>query len=404
MSLTRLQLFALLLLAQVSFGAQSGDFKNSPQRSQRGKAPTKCRFFASLRMTCHPERSEGSAFLRAPRRNPPLEVQSLPVSALSVLSVPSVVNLFFSSREDAAGTSTPENYRTSESFDLRDYIAELERWSALASRLEAHPEQAGALRKQLPDSWSVAVQEQRFSVSTRPLGEALDRMVRDPSTAARSAQEISGRVGRLLDDARTTYRTSKRNYSPERSMLDQILKQREFRSVHEEADSETFWNQLLDRLWQWVAGLLDRAGTHPKVTNFLRWGIVILLGLILLGWLAHALTQVSYQRSPALAGDTRAAPARDWAQEARSAAARGEFREAIRLIYGAAVLALGEAGAWQVDRSRTHREYVRLLPADSARRPHLIALTDCFERVWYGRAPASDSDYEAALAEWESLR
>jgi tetratricopeptide (TPR) repeat protein len=33
---------------------------------QRGKAATKCRFFASLRMTCHPERSEGSAFLRAP--------------------------------------------------------------------------------------------------------------------------------------------------------------------------------------------------------------------------------------------------------------------------------------------------------------------------------------------------
>jgi len=315
-----------------------------------------------------------------------------------------VANLFFSAHEDAAATRTPENNRASESFDLSGYIAELERWSALASRLEDHPEQAGALRKQLPASWLVVVQEQRFSVSTRPLGEAIDRIVRDPSTAARSAQEISGRVERLLEDARATYRTSTRNYSPERSMLDQILKQREFRSVHEEADSETFWNQLLDRLWRWVAGLLDRAGTHPKVTNFLRWGIVILLGLILLGWLAHALTQVSYQRSPALAGDTRAAPARDWAQEARSAAARGEFREAIRLIYGAAVLALGEAGAWQVDRSRTHREYVRLLPADSARRPHLIALTDCFERVWYGRAPASDSDYEAALAEWESLR
>ena len=123
-----------------------------------------------------------------------------------------------------------------------------------------------------------------------------------------------------------------------------------------------------------------------------------------MGWLAHALTEVSHQRFPALTGDTRAAPARDWAQEARSAAARGEFREAIRLIYGAAVLALGEAGAWQVDRSRTHREYVRLLPADSRRRPHLITLTDCFERVWYGRVPASDSDYESALAELESLR
>ena len=315
-----------------------------------------------------------------------------------------LVNLSFSSREDAAATRIPENDRTSASFDLQSYITELKRWSALASRLEDHPEQAGALRKQLPDSWSVVVQEQRFSVSTHPLGEAIDRMVRDPGTAARAAQEISDRVEMLLEDARAAYRTSTRNYSPERSMLDQILKQREFRYVHEDAESETFWDQLLDRLWQWVAGLLDRAGNHPKVTNFLRWGVVILLGLILLGWLAHALTEVSYQRSPALTGGTRAAPARDWTQEARSAAARGEFREAIRLIYGAAVLALGEAGAWQVDRSRTHREYVRLLPADSQRRPHLMALTDCFERVWYGRAQASDSDYEAALAELESLR
>jgi len=364
-SLTRLQLFALLLLAQVSFGAQSGDFK---WQMANGK----------VQMVLHL----------------PFAVCHLPFE------------IQWSDAGQLESTPKTETSRSDDksSYDLQGYIAELERWSALASRLEDHPEQAGALRKQLPDSWSVVVQEQRFSVSTRPLGEALDRMVRDPTTSARSAQEISGRVGRLLDDARATYRTSKRNYTPERSMLDQILKQREFRSVHEEADSETFWNQLLDRLWQWVAGLLDRAGTHPKVTNFLRWGIVILLGLILLGWLAHALTQVSYQRSPALAGDTRAAPARDWAQEARSAAARGEFREAIRLIYGAAVLALGEAGAWQVDRSRTHREYVRLLPADSARRPHLMALTDCFERVWYGRAQASDSDYEAALAELESLR
>lgn len=365
MSLTRLQLFALLLLAQVSFGAQSGDFK---RQTANGKVQMVLHLpFAICRL--------------------PFEIESSGAGQL----------------ESNPKTATSRGDDKT-SYELQGYIAELERWSALASRLEDHPEQAGALRKQLPDSWLVVVQEQRFSVSTRPLGEALDQMVRDPSTAARSAQEISGRVERLLEDARATYRTSKRNYSPERSMLDQILKQREFRSVHEEADSETFWNQLLDRLWQWVAGLLDRAGTHPKVTNFLRWGIVILLGLILLGWLAHALTQVSYQRSPALAGDTRAAPARDWAQEARSAAARGEFREAIRLIYGAAVLALGEAGAWQVDRSRTHREYVRLLPADSARRPHLIALTNSFERVWYGRAPASDSDYEAALAEWESLR
>ena len=39
------------------------------RRSRTARQTRKCRFFASLRMTCHPERSEGSAFLRAPRRS-----------------------------------------------------------------------------------------------------------------------------------------------------------------------------------------------------------------------------------------------------------------------------------------------------------------------------------------------
>jgi hypothetical protein len=305
--------------------------------------------------------------------------------------------------ERSGAEATPEA-KSSTPFDLRGYTAELERWSALASRLENHPEQSGALRKQLPDSWLLVVEEQRFSISTRPLGAAIDRIIRDPSNAARAAHEISNRIERLLEDARALSGTSAPDYSAQRARLDQILKRHEFRFVREGAESEPFWDQLLDRLWQWVTGLLDRAGNHPKLTNFLRWGIVIVLGLILLAWLAHTLTHVSHRRFPAPAGDVRAAPARDWIQEAQSAAARGEYRDAIRIIYGAAVLALGEAGAWQVDPSRTHREYARLIPADSLRRPHLIALTDCFERVWYGRAQASARDYEAALAELESLR
>jgi hypothetical protein len=311
----------------------------------------------------------------------------------------------------SGGGQQESNFRTRVSssngeapFDLQSYTEELERWSALAGRLEGHPEQARALRKQLPDSWSVVVEEQRFTISTRPLGAAIDRIIRDPTSGARATREISDHIESLLEDARATSGASARDYSPERAKLDQILKRREYRFVREGAESETFWDQILDRLWQWVAGLLDRAGNHPKVTNFLRWGIVIALGLILLAWLAYTLTHVSYRPIPAPEGEVRATPARDWVEEARKAATRGEYRDAIRIIYGAAVLALGEAGAWQVDPSRTHREYARLLPRDSLRRPHLIALTDCFERVWYGRAQASARDYEAALAELESLR
>ena len=290
-----------------------------------------------------------------------------------------------------------------EPFDLQSYKSELERLSASARRLRKHPEEAAALRKRLPDSWSVTIQKQRFLISTQPLGAALDRLIRDPRTAAAAEQEISARAESLLDEAGAISRASLRDYNGTRAKLDDILKRREFRFVREPQESETFWDQLMDRLSQWISRLLSRAQGHPAAANFLRWGIVIVLSLICLAWLIYTLTHTSFRRFPAPKEATPEAPWRDWAEEARGAAARGEFREAIRMIYGAAVLLMGEAGAWQVDASRTHREYVHLLPLDSARRPHLVAITTCFERVWYGRAQASARDYEAALAELESL-
>ena len=289
------------------------------------------------------------------------------------------------------------------SFDLQSYTSELERWSTSANRLRKHPDEAPALRKRLPDSWSVTVEKQRFLVSTQPLGAALDRLTRDPRTAAPATQEISARVESLLDEAHTMSRSSIHDYNATRAKLDEILKRREFRFVRQPRESETFWDQLMDRLFQWISRLLSRANGHPAAANILRWGIVIVLSLICLAWLIYTLTHISYRRFPAPKAATSEAPWRDWVREARGAAARGEFREAIRMLYGAAVFRMGEAGTWHVDPSRTHREYVRLLPLDSAHRPHLIAITVCFEQVWYGRAQASAHDYEAALAELESL-
>jgi hypothetical protein len=291
----------------------------------------------------------------------------------------------------------------SKSVDLQSYTSELERWSASANRLRDHPKEAAALRKQLPDSWLVTVEGQRFAVSTQPLGAALDRLIQDPGKAGAVSREVSSRVGSLFEEARAMSRASRPDYSGTRAKLDDILKRHEFRQARGANDSETLWDRLLVSAWQWINKFLNRAGGHPRVANLLRWGIVLALGLICLAWLLNTLTHISYSQLPAPKPATSPRPRRDWAQQARDAAAQGEFREAIRIIYGSAVLLLGEAGAWHVDPARTHREYVRLLPAESALRPHLIALTDCFEQVWYGRAQASAREYEAALAELESL-
>jgi hypothetical protein len=327
---------------------------------------------------------------------------------VSIKRLPTFAVLFLLFAQGGLGAESqfkdsPQRPQSSQSFDLQSYTSELERWLASANRLRERPQEAAALRKQLPDSWPVTAQGQHFVVSTRLLGAGLDRVIQDPRTVARAAQDMSARLDALLEDARAMSRIPIRNDNGTRAKLDDILRRREFRFARGPSESETFWDRLMDRVWQWIGRLLSRAGGHPKVVNLLRWGIVMGVGLILLAWLIYTLTHISYRRFPAPPAATPSAPWRDWAQQARTAAARGEFREAIRIIYGAAVLLMGEAGAFRVDPSRTHREYVRLLPADSVYRPHLIAITACFEQVWYGGAPASVSDYEAALAELESL-
>ena len=299
---------------------------------------------------------------------------------------------------------SPQRAQSSQrAFDLESYTSELESLSGSARRLRKHPEEAAALRRRLPDFWSINIQNQGFVVSTQPLGAALGQIAHDPRTAAAAEQEVSARLEPLLEEARALSQPSVRDYNGTRAKLDDILKRREFRFARGPRESETLWDQLMDRLMRWISAVLSRAHGHPAAANFLRWGIVIGLSLISLAWLTYTLTHASYRRFPAPKAATPEAPRRDWAEEARAAAARGEFREAIRMIYGAAVVLMGEAGAWQVDSSRTHREYVRLLPLDSARRPHVMAITTCFERVWYGRAQASARDCESALAELESL-
>jgi hypothetical protein len=296
------------------------------------------------------------------------------------------------------------------SLDLPSYTSDLGRWSESAHRLSEHPEEAAALRKQLPDRWSVAVQEQHFEVSTRWLGAALDRLAANPKLAKGVSQRISVRLESMLQDSQALARISEPNLGLARTKLDDILKRREFRSVRAPSEVETLWDRLVDWVWRFINRMFSRVGEHPAATRALLWGVVIALGLVFLIWLVYSLANISldnfsFRRSPP--SMDVAAPLgtwREWLQKARTAAAHGEYREAVRIVYGAAVRRLAEAGTWQVDPSRTHREYVRLLPADSLQRPPLVAITTCFERVWYGHAQASAVDYEAVLAELESLR
>lgn len=303
----------------------------------------------------------------------------------------------------AAGVDAPA------SLDLPAYFTELGRWSGLVHRLREHPEEAVLLRKQLPDHWTVAARGQRFQVSTAWLAEALDHLASDPKLAASTSRELEDRLQLILQDSQGLARISEPSPVEARAKLDEILQRREFRSVHAANAKEELWDQFIDWLWKLADKLFNRVGSHPDSTRVFLWGAVIVLGLVFLGWLIYSILNVpfstlSFHRKHLPPPEEE--PAVTWnqlVQQARAAAARGDYRDAVRIIYGAAVRRIAEDGAWRVDPARTHREYVRLLPPDSAQRPRFLAITSCFELVWYGSAEASANDYEAMLAELESL-
>ncbi|MGA2346756.1 MAG: DUF4129 domain-containing protein, partial [Candidatus Sulfotelmatobacter sp.] len=92
-----------------------------------------------------------------------------------------------------------------------------------------------------------------------------------------------------------------------------------------------------------------------------------------------------------------------WLSEARGAAAKGEWRDAIHLAYWAGISFLERQGTWKPDRARTPREYLRLLSSSSEHRETLTALTRIFELAWYANRGASERTFSQTLEELEKL-
>lgn len=164
-------------------------------------------------------------------------------------------------------------------------------------------------------------------------------------------------------------------------------------------------DSILEKFARWLnhlfASVANLKARSVWIGRVLVWGFV--LGVCVA--LVFALLRLERRWRVRLTPDDNqraasgAASVRDWQlwlEDARRAAANGQWREAIHFVYWAAISRLESRRLWPADRARTPREYLALVAQEDPRKSGLSQLTNTFERYWYGGRPAAESDYMAA--------
>jgi hypothetical protein len=187
------------------------------------------------------------------------------------------------------------------------------------------------------------------------------------------------------------------DHNQERETMKQVLAGRDFRGLEPPTARDAF----LEKLGEWLNRFIEKLGklraSSVLVGRVIVWGF-ILAACVGLAW---GLLQMERHWRIRLVPESDglgsgAASARDWQlwlNDARRAAAAGQWREAIHCVYWAAISRLESRRMWPADRARTPREYLALVTAEDPRRAGLATLTGSFERTWYGGRAAGESDY-----------
>jgi hypothetical protein len=231
---------------------------------------------------------------------------------------------------------------------------------------------------------------------------------KQPEDAPPLPRTVSERLGdaetRLADDLRQSDSAPPptADYTAQRLAMQKVLAGREFRNL--QGDSP--WDAVLEKIAKWLNGFFESAGqlgaSIPWLGMALVYGFIALVCVGLVWGLMQMERRWRIRLVPEFTGPAAgAASARNWhlwLEDAREAAAQGQWREAIHLMYWATISRLESWRLWPADRARTPREYLSLVAPEDTRRPRLATLTGSFERTWYGGRAASESDYKMAEA------
>jgi hypothetical protein len=281
-----------------------------------------------------------------------------------------------------------------------EYRAELDRLLSVTQQLDSSGGSTPQPLRDLPQSWRVATDQREFDVSTEGLRRDVQRYEKENNAA--NAIAIRTRLQGLRSDL-DGFEKPPADVSANRAALNSILARREFGDV----EGPSWLDRLKQRLLGFILSFLERlirSAAIPTIGKFFVYGLMG-LALAALVFVAYRSLWSSQDFDSAIPKDLPVS-AKEWAiwlAEARDAAAKGEWRDAIHLAYWAGISFLERQGMWKPDRARTPREYLRLLSSTSEHRETLTALTRTFELAWYANRGASERTFSQTLEQLEKL-
>ena len=189
-----------------------------------------------------------------------------------------------------------------------------------------------------------------------------------------------------------------------RGLLAEVYRGREFEHLKKKPAPgwQAYIRKILETLDRWLAEHLGvLGGVSGKWIGYLLYGIVLVLGAILIAWIIERFGPVSWGWKLTRAASippSEAPPEKDWRawrEEAYKKAQDGAFREAIRFLF-ISVLAEGhQSGWWIYEPEATNREHLARVKDDAERHEALKRLIERYERAWYGLGQPGKEEFQA---------
>ena len=268
-------------------------------------------------------------------------------------------------------------------------------------------ELAARINTLLPAREVVVLAEDEGVVVDNSLLRAMVANLDSSDTPAERASAVTD-LGAHLASLQSAVGEPGEDVASDPELLDEILAERE----PDTSAIQAYLAELIERALAWFERTFGSFGGETAV-GFIDWvvrGIVFAIAVVLV-YIAFRVIQ--RLRRSAAERDLRIADAGgapvvaaaeglpdDALAHADALAAAGEFREAVRALYGGAARSLVEAGAVRQTRTLTSGELLSAVgPALPEVRQTLTHLTALFEAAWYGHRDPGETGFAQARAD-----